>query len=63
MSIAKVDNLNFERTFLTDRGNDEINIEFDKNGIYIDYDLIKWADVLKAYQILFNKREFERGDV
>jgi hypothetical protein len=55
MSINKIDDLNFEREFPSyGDWNDSNDIEFTKEGIEIDYDVLDWEIIKKAYRILFN---------
>ena len=55
MSITKDDDLNFERCFPSGDRNDYQDIEFNKDGVTIDYDTICWGDIRKAYKTLFDK--------
>jgi len=56
MSIKKIDCLNYEREFSTNADcNDSHDIEFNKDGIEINYDAIGWDDIKAAYKMLFKE--------
>lgn len=55
MSIEKIDSLNYELTCLGDNRNLYMDMEFDENGLTIDYSKMSWDDIKAAYKEIFKK--------